>query len=256
MRRLESPRQEPENYELIPPTQEYDVPSAAPLTDRELLDINFFLLFRRQVHESSLYTRRPSLDLTNPKKLYEQSHINQRFSVRSRATMDPFTAVPTYSHRFHAEERTLPDFTSRPFCDEFFPQELRPTIEGNDLPSGARPRPRGGKKAGLRLSTVTSLRSAEEAFGINGAMDIDSETADGLTKPGQSNLSEVMKAVGDEEVDEEEAEAEGEGAFDEDEDIIYDDSDAGDYDAENYFDTGGDQDDGGGDDDGGGGDVY
>lgn len=193
-----------------------------------------FLLLRHQIHASALYTskRAAHQDPTNPRKYYGQAQLNACFDVKSKASVDPFNAVPTYSQKFIRQERALPDWTHRPICRELFPVELLKDIEGEA----------GGnmfKKRRLELSSVSALPSAAEAFGMEGG--------------GGGNLLERLDALRDEEGEEGGELDDEDGMEEEEQDEAYDDEDAGDYDAENYFDNGdefgedyGDADDGGG----------
>lgn len=167
--------------------------------------------------------------------------MNARYGIKSKASVDPFTAMPTYSQKFVREERTLPDWSARPLCREMFPAELLDTIEPEDG-GGVR------KKRRLQLSKVSALPNAEEAFGLP-PMDVAGQ-ADGTAGNGQ-DLLEKLEALKDEEGDEGAGLEEEEGLEEEDEDEIYDDEDAGDYDAENYFDNGDDMGDEYGDGDDG-----
>ncbi|KAK1723683.1 DNA-directed RNA polymerase III, subunit Rpc31, partial [Colletotrichum acutatum] len=112
----------------------YAIPTAKPVTDHEQANVNAFLLFRRQFQDGPLYTRKRTwgMDPTNTRKFYGQEQVNAKYGVRTRATADPFNAVPTYSQKFTRPERALPDFGGRPFCKEFFPLELHETLDGDD----------------------------------------------------------------------------------------------------------------------------
>ncbi|TKW59157.1 hypothetical protein CTA1_936 [Colletotrichum tanaceti] len=228
----------------------YAIPTAKPLSDLERANVNAFLLFRRQFQDGPLYTRKRTwgMDPGNTRKLYGQEQVNAKYGVRTRGTADPFTAVPTYSQKFARPERALPEFGGRPFCKEFFPQELHETLDGDDVAPGERRR--GGEAKKLKLSRITALPTAEDVFHVGGP----GEDGEGGGGPGDDKKKlEALERMGEGE-GEGGAEDEWEGGEEEMQDIEYDDSDAGDYDAENYFDDGefGDDDGGGGDDDHGG----
>lgn len=208
----------------------YAVPSAAPLSLAEKKGVQHFLLLRHQIHASPLYTskRTTTRDPSAPHKTYGQEQVNALYGIRNRSSIDPFTAVPMYSHKFVREERALPDWAARPVCRELFPLELLDTVEPTAEENG------GGvkKKRKLELSKVSALPNAEAAFGMIGAED---EGEDGEARKG---LLEKLAAIGDDD-GEEGAEGEDEEVHEEEEeDEAYDDEDAGDYDAENYFDNG------------------
>lgn len=197
------------------------------------------------MHTSPLYTsKRTSLnDPTAPRKTYGQAQMNAVYGVKNKASVDPFTSMPTYSQKFVREERALPDWSGRPVCREMFPKELLETIDGG---TGADGGPR--KKRKLELSRVSALPSAEEAFGMP---SLPGEGEDGGDLANGQSLLDKLEALRDEEGEEGEGEEE-EGHEEDDEDEVYDDEDAGDYDAEQFFDNGeefgddyGDGDDGG-----------
>lgn len=156
--------------------------------------------------------------------------MNARYGVRNRASVDPFTAMPTYSQKFVREDRALPDWSARPVCREMFPAELLDTIEPEDG-VGVR------KKRRLELSRVSALPNAEEAFGmasLDGEVDAEGQEAGGSGK----NLLEKLEAMREDEGEEGGDLEEEEVLEEEEEDEVYDDEDAGDYDAEHYFDNG------------------
>lgn len=205
------------------------VPTARQLATTEKAAVQHLLLLRRQIHGSPLYTsKRTALnDPTAPRKHYGQAQANARFGVRSKASLDPFTAVPTYSHKFVREERALPDWSNRPVCRELFPSELYDTIDAAATTGG--PGVKGFKRRKLELSSISALPSAEEAFGLAG---------DGEDEMQGKNLLERLQALKEEEGDEIADLEDEEVADEDDQDEVYDDEDAGDYDAENYFDNG------------------
>ncbi|KAH6889180.1 DNA-directed RNA polymerase III, subunit Rpc31 [Thelonectria olida] len=211
--------------ELFPP---YVVPNPKTLNSQEISSIQHLLLLRHQIHASPLYTsKRTSLhDPTAPRKLYGQDQMNARYGVKNKASLDPFTAVPTYSHKFVREERALPDWSHRPVCRELFPDELLGTI---DAASNASTTPGTYKRRKLELSSISALPSAEEAFGL---------ATDGMNGDEGHNLLDRLDAIKDEEGEGGLDLEDEEGLDEDDQDEVYDDEDAGDYDAENYFDGG------------------
>ena len=205
-----------------------------------------FLLLRHQIHASPLYTaRRTALtDPLRPRKAYGAAQANARYADKNRATQDPFTAVASYSQRFVREERALPDWSRRPISRELWPKELLDTVDaaaGNGA-GGAGGRPK--KKRRLELSSVSALPNAERAFGLEDGMEYEEgeglggEDGDDVAR-GRAAL-ERLDALGEDEEEKpvEEEENEDEGAEEGDEDLVYDDEDAGDYNAEVYFDNG------------------
>ncbi|KAL5611876.1 uncharacterized protein BROUX77_002032 [Berkeleyomyces rouxiae] len=219
----------------------YNVPQAQALSKIEQRQINYFLLFRRQVHDSPLYTRKYTTvnDTLKPRRTYGQEQVNKRYSTKSKATVDPFIAIETYSQRFVEEERTLPDFSSQPFCKEMFPSEIHDTLDGNDCAPSQR---RQHKEKRLELSKVTSLHTADELYRSQNGDD-----AAARVKALAANLADGDDELGDGHRGEDDDEHGSDD--DEEEDHEYDDEDGGDYDAEAYFDDGDDDDmDDGGDD--------
>lgn len=184
---------------------------------------------------------------TSTARTYGQEQLNKRYGQITKATVDPFTAVPTYSHKFKKVPRTLPDLGSRPFAKEFFPPELHATLEGDDEPSGpAAKRRRVGPKT-LGLSNITSYKTAAELF-----------LPDAAQQDGGANLDKALQLLntmekrnedGDEEGflsgEDDDDWVKGNGEDDEDgnadEDDLYEDESGDDYNAEAYFD--GNQDD-------------
>ncbi|KAL2138807.1 hypothetical protein VTI28DRAFT_6213 [Corynascus sepedonium] len=230
--------------EQFPP---YDVPKAPVLTKKEEKQVSCFLLFREQCQDSPLYTQaRSRAQASSTARTYGQEQINKRYGQITKATVDPFTAVPMYSHKFRKLPRTLPDLGSRPFAKEFFPPELHSTLDGDDEPAGpGTKRRRVGPKT-LGLSNITSYKTAEELFLP------DTQQAD--SGANLNKALELLNTVEKQNEDGKEAYLSGEddddwvrgnGEDDEDgdveEDDVYDDESGDDYNAEQYFD--GNQDD-------------
>ncbi|KAG5972096.1 hypothetical protein E4U55_000909, partial [Claviceps digitariae] len=214
----------------------YAVPNPRDLSSSEISSVQYFLLLRHQIHSSPLYTSRRTLshDPSAPRKLYGQAQMNARYGFKNKATLDPFTAMPTYSEKFVREERALPDWSARPVCREMFPPELLDTVEPEDF-AGVR------KKRRLELSKVSALPNAEEAFGLPSLEGDDDLEGGGAGEGGGGNGKNLLRrldALRDDEADEGAELDDEEGLEEEEEDEVYDDEDAGDYDAENYFDNG------------------
>ncbi|KAL1897805.1 DNA-directed RNA polymerase III subunit C31 [Ceratocystis pirilliformis] len=209
----------------------YDVPQSQSLSKIEQRQINYFLLFRRQVHSTPLYTRKRTTanDTLKPRRIYGQDQVNKRYCLKSKATVDPFTAIETYSQRFVEEERTLPDFSTQPFCKDLFPPELHSTLDGNDC-APSRRRKRREKR--LELSNVTSLHSADELYRSQQGDDAAARVRSLAANLDDGDDEAAGGPKGDDEEDHGGDDDEGE------EDYAYDDEDGGDYDAEGYFDDG------------------
>ncbi|KAK5652898.1 hypothetical protein OQA88_9564 [Cercophora sp. LCS_1] len=241
----------------------YKVPRAPALNRKEDKQVAHFLLFREQLHDSPLYTKSRSFakDARKPPKAYGQEC--KGFGHKTKADIDPFTAVPTYSKKFTRSERLLPSFESLPFNKQFFPPELHATLDGDDVPSGpaAKKRRTTGPKT-LGLSNITSLKTAEELFhmdgheaGVNGTGDINNaiRVIDTLEKRAENGEDDGFLSDEDDWT-RHQGDEDGEGNFEEEDQ--YDDESGDDYDAEQYFDDGDneDYDEGGGDD--GGAEVF
>lgn len=183
-------------------------------------------------------------------RAYGQEQVNQRYGVKTKATVDPFTAVEMPSSRMKRPERALPDLGERPFNKALFPAELHATLDGEDGGAGAggagAKRKAGGvRKKTMTLSKVTTLRTAEEIFNmpeVNGVDANDHEKAmealDRLDEGGADGEEDIDFGLDDEDAYAEEMD-----------EVFDDDEDGGDYNAEGYFDNGDDDDmdDGGAD---------
>ncbi|ROW01052.1 hypothetical protein VSDG_02833 [Cytospora chrysosperma] len=228
----------------------YDVPIPAPITDREKSQVKSLLLFREQIHDGPLYTATRTWDpASSHTRAYGQEQVNQRYGVRTKATVDPFTAVEMPSSRMRRPERALPDLGARPFNRALFPPELHATLDGEDGgggggaaagAGGARRKAGGGgvRKKTMTLSKVTTLRTAEEIFNmpeVNGVDANDPERAlealDRLDEGGAEGEEDMDFGLDDEDAYAEEMD-----------EVFDDDEDAGDYNAEGYFDNGDDDD--------------
>lgn len=191
------------------------------------------------------------------RRTYGQAQLNARFGVKNRATLDPFTAVPMYSHRFEDDTRTLPDLKARAqkngygYVTAFFPEELWGTLEGKDVGG-----PRGGfvvskgsgaKRGAKRKAVVVDghgdgdndpFASDDDVGGVNGhaarrrRSDETEEQRkariEAAIKEGETEDAENKEDI---DLDEEEEEMSQE-------DDDYGDDEGGDYDAEAYFDAG------------------
>ncbi|KAK4209985.1 DNA-directed RNA polymerase III, subunit Rpc31 [Rhypophila decipiens] len=140
----------------------YNVPRAPQISKKQEKQIAEILLFREQLHDSPLYTQARQNRGEKLGRTYGQDQVNERYGQTSKATVNPFAAVPSYSQRFRKAERTLPDLGSRPFAEEFFPQELHATLNG-DYGNPNKRRKTGVVKR-LGLSNITSIKTAEELF--------------------------------------------------------------------------------------------
>lgn len=156
------------------PQDDYRVPIAAPLTEKEQREVNYFLLFRQRVHDGPLYTKTRSgwnplgLDLatstasgpssggsssttypsavsaassTAAVKTYGLEQTQRRlprYGARDKSTVDPFLAVPSYSQRFVQPPRSLPLLRAVAAVPALFPAELRAVLEDDAGDDAAR----------------------------------------------------------------------------------------------------------------------
>jgi len=240
----------------VPCTQTYHVPHAAPLTERETRAVSYYLQVRDAVHSGPLYTESSSArdsstiataagGLPSTRRAYGREQINQRYGVRNKSTVDPFSAVPTWSSRQDPPPRTLADFSKLHFDHRFFPPELHGTIEGEDADAGQR-------KRGARLSSAAASLAAKRARLARQRLDLHDEDDEGLNNgfdPQSHHPGDQQRALAQMEALEKAVEngedVEGldlandpeEGEF-EGEDEVYSDDSGGDYNAEAAFENG------------------
>ncbi|KAI1442130.1 DNA-directed RNA polymerase III, subunit Rpc31 [Annulohypoxylon stygium] len=241
----------------------YKPPIAPPLSPTEDRSVAAFVAFRRAFHNTPLYTHRhltqnsvhdaaTSKPSDPVRRAYGQAQLNARFGVKSKASADPFRAVPLYSAKFVDEVRVLPELRRRAdsYVKAFFPEELWATLHGRDAGG-----PRGGHLASANGDGAQAKKGTKRK-----AVVLDDESVQGDDKKGQGSswqkrredeTEEERKKRIDASLKENEAdEAENKEDIDLDEeeehmsqeDDDYDDDEGGDYDAEQYFD-GGDADD-------------
>ncbi|KAL8831740.1 MAG: hypothetical protein Q9170_005170 [Blastenia crenularia] len=156
--------------------------------------------------------------------LDEDARIGKKSARSAAASFDPFAGMPTYSQKYMRKRRRLPKLGARNYVLKYFPKELWPTLD-----------PKNYKASPADGITKKPLQAAKKEK-AGGEISGDEDEAGGAAEKDPDE-----EAV-DEPIDD---------AFDEDDD------DGGDYNAEQYFDDGGD--DMGDDLDGGegdGGDYY
>lgn len=156
-------------------------------------------------------------------------------TASSAAVFDPFEGMPTYSQKYTKRRRCIPKLDTRPYVLKFFPKELWSTLHPSSKGQNGADMSSTGKK--LQLSTI---RRVDRLAGLDGEENIsgDEDPEDAAER----NLDGDETPVEEEDLDDE----------------YEDDEEGGDYNAEQYFDDGGD--DAGDDYDGGGdaegGDYY
>ncbi|KAI1800778.1 DNA-directed RNA polymerase III, subunit Rpc31 [Daldinia bambusicola] len=240
----------------------YHPPLAPPLDDSEARAVASFVAFRRAFHSTPFYTHRHLASTTGGdaatskpgdpvRRAYGQPQINARFAVKNRATLDPFQAVPMYSHKFADETRTLPDLRAREreYVRALFPEELWATLEGKDAGG-----PKGGylgsraKKAGGSLKRKAAAAAAVVVDGDPFASDDEiggphrKGRDDETEEERKARIEAAIKDGDNEDAANEDVDLDEEEEEMSQEDDDYGDDEGGDYDAEAYFD-GGDNDD-------------
>ncbi|KAI2468468.1 DNA-directed RNA polymerase III, subunit Rpc31 [Annulohypoxylon bovei var. microspora] len=235
----------------------YKPPVAPHLSPAEERSVAAFVAFRRAFQGTPLYTHRhltsgvsddaATSKPTDPvRRTYGQSQLNARFGVKSRATADPFRAVPLYSHKFEDEVRTLPELRRRAdrYVKAFFPEELWATLHGRDAggPKGgflATKEKKGTKRKAVVLDDDPTV-SDDDAEGASWRRRREDETEEERKKRIDASIKEGENedTENKEDIDLEEEEEQ----MSQEDDDYDDDDEGGDYDAEQYFD-GGDADD-------------
>lgn len=238
--------------ETYPKSYRPPVASSFPLTSSEKRSIRYFVNFRRDFHNSPLYTHKhlasealgTSSSLADPvSKQYGQEQVNERYGIKSKATVDPFTAVPMFTHQFVSETRTMPYLRDREFEANLFPEELWVTLDGKDGGPTKDAISQGMKRKSMALDN--QFEDDEDAA-MRKRPETDEERKRRIAEAAAGRDNEDDAA--EEDPDDDEAD------LSQADDDFEDDEDGGDYDAEQYFDGGDDDmdDDGGG----GGGDEY
>lgn len=235
----------PKNYR--PPAA-----SSFPLTSAESRSVRYFVKVRRDFHNSPLYTHKhlatealgTSSNIADPvSKQYGQEQVNERYGIKSKATVDPFTAVPMFTHQFVSETRTMPFLRGRAFHHDLFPEELWDTLDGKD----------GGP-----AKDAISQGMKRKSTALDNALEDDDEEAAARKRPEteeerKRRIAEAAAGRDNEDDAVEEDPDDDEENMSQADDDFEDDEDGGDYDAEQYFDGGDDDME---DDGGGGGDEY
>ncbi|KAH8802760.1 DNA-directed RNA polymerase III, subunit Rpc31 [Xylogone sp. PMI_703] len=203
------------------------------LTPKERSQVRKFRALRDKIHEGPLYTQSGKIDPAKPVKTFDDNHLNTPYGRPSKADVDPFVGVETYSMKYEPKKNTLPQLDALPFNKELFPKELWSTLEGEE---GDEVRAHVNRIAKKKAALILDMKSQAAA-----PQDSSQRT---------KTLLEKIKDLGEDEDATEDAEALEE---EEEEDYNYEDDEdemGGDYDAEQYFD-GGENDDDDGDDGGG-----
>ncbi|TKA79092.1 hypothetical protein B0A49_01219 [Cryomyces minteri] len=204
--------------ELFP---KLEPPLAAPPRRLERAQVARYRTLRDRIHEGPLYT--------------VLGHNVRVGKTGGRTQVDPFDGMPTYTQKYKRQRRKIPRLDTRPYVMEFFPEELRSTLDPNYRPSNGTTTSSGSatdnKKKRLLISQGNKL----------GVLDEFDEENEG--RAGEDDDDDAEK-----DDDEEPAEEEQDDDFEEDEE------EGDDYNAEQYFSNGEETEEGG--DMGDGGDDY
>jgi DNA-directed RNA polymerase III subunit RPC7 len=92
-----------------------DIKKPAPLTDKEQQQIKYYKNLQEQIHRGPLYTQPTKRHPDSQTKTFSEEQFNAQYGTNSKADMDPFTGVETYSMRFQPKNNTLPKLSDRPF---------------------------------------------------------------------------------------------------------------------------------------------
>lgn len=224
------------------------------MTEREHKVVDCYFAIRSLCHDGPFYTgpRTHIEGALESKRVYSQEQRRAQYKVKSPATIDPFTAIESYSDSLRPKERELPDLRNFPFNKSFFPEELHATLDG------------GKNRAGtIKTIGAKKMLNLPTSGPRNPLADLQERTRNGENE-GKKKLMNVLDQMDEntEEIPDLELDLladEENGMFDDDEpDDMYEEEedDAGDdYNAQGYFEAenNDDDDDDGGDYDGG---VY
>ncbi|TVY19974.1 hypothetical protein LARI1_G002627 [Lachnellula arida] len=195
-----------------------NVKKPKPLTAREKCQIRHLKTLQEQIHRGPLYSQPTKRNVDNPIKIFGEDQFNAQYGSDKKATMDPFTeGVETYSDRYAPPKNLVPKLSGRPFNNRLFPEELWSTLNGEE-------------DNVKRQKTLT----------LNG-----SRTRQKLKDPA-SKKADILARIdaltaGDDDLEELDEDEQEEEPMDDD----FDDDELGDdYNAEQYFDNGDDNDDG------------
>jgi DNA-directed RNA polymerase III subunit RPC7 len=211
----------------MPPTpsrlslaQETALPQAGPPSAGEASIVQQYLAVRDRIHEGPFYTL-----LGDGMKNGLKRKANETAPTEA-SLFDPFVDNQTYSSKYLKKRRKLPNLALRPYAVEFFPAELHETIGAT-----------GNRGANAKKRTLV----------------VDTKVREDTLKKKLEAFSRIIEEaeVRDEDEDDEELEEEAEGEEKEDagEDddkwsaVSSDSEESGDdYNAEQYFDNGEDDD--------------
>ncbi|KAL9631300.1 MAG: hypothetical protein Q9164_005970 [Protoblastenia rupestris] len=198
----ERPKPTPLFPDFIPPYPK-------PLTEAEKRSIYHFRHLRDSIHNGPLYT-----------VLGDDARVSKAGATTAKATLNAFEGMRRYSQRYTKRKRAIPKLDTRPYVLELFPKELWSTLD-----------PKAREANGVVESStkgkslqMPGYEKAEHAMADRNGSD---EEEAGL---------KVVGKLGGRDDDDENQGLDGEDVDDE----FSDEEDGGDYNAEQYFDDGGD----------------
>ncbi|KAL8826620.1 MAG: hypothetical protein Q9191_003684, partial [Dirinaria sp. TL-2023a] len=197
---------------LFPPLnsdeKDYRPPSPTPLTGREKSQIAHFRAFRSKVHEGPYYT-----------VLGDHNVRIDKAARTAAANRDPFEAMPTYSKKYTKNRQRLPRMMNhRTYVLKFFPKELWSVLDRKAAKANNNGLLAGGTENGRKLKPAARRKQ------LDGEKEV------------MADAEEAEKSVHEFSNDEEDAM----DNLDLDDEFEDDDDGGGDYNAEAYFDDGGD----------------
>ncbi|KAL8663710.1 MAG: hypothetical protein Q9202_003656 [Teloschistes flavicans] len=186
----------------------YKITPPQPLTKAEKAQVASFLSLRARIHEGPFYT------ILDP-----NSRIEKSARIPAAASFDPFEGMPTYSQRYVKKRRRLPKLNARPYVMKYFPKELWSTLDPQKCKS---------------VNGTTSLVNVTERNLRNTATSTGKlkDTLDKDALPGEEREEAIR--IRERDPNNEDMQENLDDEFDED------DEDGGDYNAEQYFNDGGD----------------
>lgn len=87
----------------------------APLTEKELREINNYRNLQAKIHRGPLFTQSTKRNAEAPTRIFSEAQANAQYGGNAKADMDPFTGVETYSMRYAPKKNTLPKLSDAPF---------------------------------------------------------------------------------------------------------------------------------------------
>ncbi|KAF2748201.1 hypothetical protein M011DRAFT_401545 [Sporormia fimetaria CBS 119925] len=202
-------------------------PQAPPPTAGEDSMVQHYLAVRDRIHDGPFYTI-----LNDGMKSGKKRRANEPAPIEA-ALFNPFTDNQTYTSKYRKIRRRIPKLDGRPYVTDLFPPELRSLLDDHTT---------GGADGGGPSKKKKTLQIAKSS---GGGSKIDT-----YLKVQAERLQDIEARAGDadeyDEDEDEEEEEEGPEAIGEEDNfsaVSSDSEESGDdYNAEQYFDNGEDED--------------